>query len=228
MITAIIGWLTLWFGSWSIWLYLVKKGINYIQTYRIALFYFLFLCLVVWRVYKPPLTIFFLSIPLNIFPFYLLAIFFIIASGIYYFSRRIFDKEMLHIYKHKPHFFFAAMSYKFLLAKSFDIAFQQLLFLSLVTSLSQWLHPWQIITTSALLFGSVHLPLFVIKRTSVSVYFTCFSFIAGGLFSTLILTLPYGFVYSYIVHWSFYISAAIMLNMHVVKKRQQETLSMIQ
>lgn len=216
----IFGWIALWLGSWYGWIFFVKKGLHYIKTYRIAAGYFTFLSIIVWMFYRNHLFTFFSHLQIKIFPFYFLSLFFIGVFGIYHYSHKIFGRGLLSSHIERK-ILTATMDYRFLIAKSFDILFQQILFLSLLVSLKGLLvQNSLIILICGVIFGTVHLPLLVIKHNALAIYFVIFSFFAGILFSYLILFLPYGFIYAYILHWSFYIFIGVVINIWFMKKKK--------
>ena len=219
---VIINWILVWLAGWYGWLFLLKKGINHITTYRIAGWYFLFLSIASFLLYHHHLQIFFSHIPMKLFPLYFLGTFFIGICGIYYFGQRIFDKKVLSSHFDKK-ILAAMMDYRFIFAKSCDILFQQLLFLSLITSLQDVLsHHGEVFLLSGLVFGLVHLPLLIIKYNTLAIYFVIASFFAGILFSFLIVSLPYGILYSYMLHWCFYLIVGLAYNMHIKRKIKTE------
>lgn len=218
IVTTIVAWILLWLGGWSGWIFLIKKGINHIKMYRIASVYFLLLSFLSFRLYHDRLNIFFSHLPIEIVPFYFLIFFFATIFSVYYLSRKIFDKELLSSHINKK-VFAAVMDYRFIIAKSCDIFFQQLLILSLIISLQQViLNTFFVIIISGVVFGLVHIPLLLIKYNSLAIYFVLAAFFAGALFSFLTLSLPYGFMYSYMVHWSFYILVGITYNIRIKRK----------
>lgn len=182
-------------------------------------FYFLFVTSVFVYVYHKSFSMLFLHLPFYILPIYFLTMFFLCLFSIYYFSHRIFDVEIL--YEHyKKRIFTAMMDYRYMLVKSFDILFQQSAFLSLVLLLQEtYLRDSIIIFLSAVIFGLTHIPLLLMKENNIIKYFVFGSFFGGFIFSYLILTYAYGFVYAYILHWSFYVAIGLLYNIYCVKKR---------
>ncbi len=220
-LSSILSWIILWFYSWYGWLLLVKRGINNVITYRITALYFLFLTILVWFFYHNHLNNFLRNLPFRIFPFYLLICFFAITIGIYYFSQKLFGKTFLAAHR-KNNLFSAMMDFRFLFAKSFDILFQQLLFLCLVLSLKEsFQNNFLTIISCGIIFGGVHLPLLKIKYNSITNYLVICSFIAGTIFSALMLFFPYGIIYSYILHWSFYVLVGVWVNLKMSKQNKQ-------
>ncbi len=218
----ILAWLLLWFGGWYGWVKMLKRGMNYITSYRITTLYFIFLSFISWRLYHGHLSAFFSSLPAKVMPIYFLIFFFVLLVSIYFFSHRIFDKTLLASQFNRK-IFAATMDYRFLFAKSFDILFQQISFLILVLLLKDVVvGTGTIVIFSGLIFGIVHLPLLILRHHVLVPYFVIASFFAGIIFSFLIVTLPYGFIYAYCLHWSFYIGVGIYYNMHILKKRKKE------
>lgn len=211
---------TIWFIGWGIWVFLVKKNLNYVKTYRIATIYFLFLSIIVLFFYKPYLTFYFHNFPFKLFPFYIVILFFLISSAVYFFAKKIFGNNFLSLHL-ANNLFFATMSFRFLLAKSFDILFQQLLLLSLVLSFrTEGFNILQIISLVTIFFGLSHVFLLGIRSDKITFWFVLASFFAGAIFSSLILLSPYGFIYSYLIHWSFYIAIGIFLNVKLFKLKK--------
>ena len=214
-------WFSLWLSVWGVFIFLLKRGVNYIQTFRLVVGYFLCFSFLAAYIYKPFLFPFFAHLPLKILPFSLLLLFYLLAFIIYAVGKKIFDKEILEENK-QQWMFFATFDNRFLLSKSFDILFQQILLLSLVLFLQNFIQSnLLIILITGIIFGSMHLPMLKTKHNRIAPYFIFFSFLAGVFFSFLILFLPYGFLYSYITHWLFYIFAGIIITRRSSRKRKQ-------
>jgi len=215
----LIGWFLLWILAWSIFLFFLKHGIDYIQAYRTIIGYFLCFSLLVAYIYSPFLTPFFSHLQFKIFPVTLLVLFFSFAFFIYSVGKSIFDKDILEKNKRQM-IFFATFDFRFLLSKSFDILFQQTLLLSIVLILKSFiLSKGLVILVTGISFGLVHLPALKIKLRKFAPYFIFFSFLAGLFFSFLIIFLPYGFLYSYITHWLFYIFSGVLFVKHISRKK---------
>jgi len=213
----ILGWIFLWLTGWYLWLFLFKKGLNYIKTYRLSALYFFVLSTISSFLYRNHLTNFLFKIPIRLFPLILIPIFYILLFGIYYFSQKIFDKKILRSHFNK-NILVAMMNYNYIFSKSFDILFHQLLFLCLVLSLGNIIsNNSLVIFTSAFAFGLVHLPLLFIKYNRLAIYYVPASFLAGLIFSSLIIIFPYGFVYSYMIHWNFYVLVGLIYNIRIRK-----------
>lgn len=221
IISIILIWSAIWLISWSIWIFLlVKKDINYINAPLKTIFYFLALSIITFTLYYNNLYTFFSNLPLKLFPVYFVVIYTLLTIGIYYFSKKIFGKKLLTSH-YKKRVFTGMMDYRFLIAKSFDISFQQLFFLCLILSIKKTTSSfWIIVLISGIIFGLVHIPLLKTKHNILSTYFVIFSFFAGFIFAFLMLFLPFGFIYSYFLHWSFYIIIGVIFNIKAIQQNK--------
>jgi hypothetical protein len=100
----------------------------------------------------------------------------------------------------------------YFLPKSVDILFQQLLILALVLSLSARGHNLARISLyCAALFGGTHiLLLFGGVPLGYVIRFIIFSALFGLIFPRLILRVPNGLGYSYMLHWLYYAITVVM------------------
>lgn len=213
-------WITMWFCAWSVWLFLQHRNINYVKAYRLTVLYFLLLSVICWKLYR--LDGFFSLLTPKPFPLYVLFCFFSLFIVLYFFAKRLFDKNLLNSHL-ENRLYFAAMDYRFLISKSFDILFQQLAFIGLVLGLSKVFGPdWQIIFLVGIIFCAAHIPLLKTKYNRIAPYFIFASFFAGIIFSSFILSFPYGFVYSYIFHWCFYVLAGFVFNIRKASRIKKD------
>ncbi len=100
----------------------------------------------------------------------------------------------------------------YFLPKSVDILFQQLLIAAMVLSLAAGGYSLRRISVyCALLFGGVHILLaFGGLPAGYVIRFMLFAAIFGGIFPTLILRVPNGLGYSYMLHWFYYTVTVLM------------------
>jgi hypothetical protein len=100
----------------------------------------------------------------------------------------------------------------YFLPKSVDILFQQLLILALVLSLSASGYSLAKISLfCAVLFGGTHI-LLVFGGVPIGyvIRFMFFAALFGMIFPTLILRVPNGLGYSYMLHWLYYAITVVM------------------
>jgi hypothetical protein len=105
------------------------------------------------------------------------------------------------------------MDIRYLFAKSFEIVFQQLLIIALVSILKHAdIETLFIYITFSLLFGSLHLPLMKIRGKRFGMYFSIAAFTSGFFFPYFIIHFSNGYVYSYMLHWGFYLVTGFIYN----------------
>jgi hypothetical protein len=100
----------------------------------------------------------------------------------------------------------------YFLPKSVDILFQQLLIVALVLSLTAGGHTLRRISIyCALLFGGIHVLLaFGGLPAGYVIRFMLFAAVFGSIFPVLILRVPNGLGYSYMLHWFYYAITVLM------------------
>ncbi len=110
-----------------------------------------------------------------------------------------------------PDRYYLDIDWKRFVSKSMDILAQQVIIILLVLLLSESGRSMgEVIPVFMLLFFLLHIPLIVSERgTWPSVLFAAIVFVFSITFPVLILMVPYGFVYTYLLHWTFYIVTAL-------------------
>ena len=112
---------------------------------------------------------------------------------------------------------FAYFRYEYVLSKSFDILFQQLAFSMCVYNLIDAkikLLNIQIIMSLILL--SFHIFTLFTLPQFVSIGFIISSALAGWIWPIILTKSKHGIIYNYILHWTFYIIAALLFNFLVI------------
>lgn len=217
----ILVWVSLWFITFGLLSVLTKKGITYTQRYgwliifflgctSLAFFYF-------WKTVSKVMVKFMAT------PFIILLFVSILAIMVYYFSHKHLRRPTKLIEKY-PHQFFIKMDYRYLLSKSFDILFQQVMIVILVLWLAQRgfslseITPWFVV-----LFGGIHLLALPLAGKIFGTFYLIASLFGAILFPMLILTVQYGFVYSYVVHFLFYTVSAVFFWLFAEKRYRKST-----
>ncbi len=108
----------------------------------------------------------------------------------------------------------------FLITKAFEIMFQQAFF---IVSIHYLFKNGLSFGKDTLLFGlytlAIHLPLFLFVPFDFAVVIVLSSFFAGVIFSYFIVKYKNGFMWSYVVHYWFYIAIAVMywfVRLHII------------
>ena len=153
--------LALWILLWAIgfgifFFYLNKRRITYTENYITTSVYFLFLALAATLLFKEELKLLFA--PFEVMPFALLIVTFILNGLAYYAANKFLTKPTLATRRNSTQYFFRR-DFRYLVSKSFEILFQQVLIAVLILMLKeQGFSLDQIILIFSLLFCIVHLP----------------------------------------------------------------------
>lgn len=203
--------ITVWILCWVIikgtFYAFSNRGFLYIKQYKLITIYFIFSSIIVYLLFQKDIT-FFVS-DISIQESFVLAVFFVIISSMYLLSPLLFTKKQLD----SNALALTKMDIRYLFAKSFEIVFQQLLIIALVSILKHAnIETLFIYITFSLLFGSLHLPLMKIRGKRFGMYFSIAAFISGFLFPYFIIRFSNGYVYSYMLHWGFYLVTGFIYN----------------
>lgn len=203
----ILVWILCWIFIKGIFYAFSKKGFLYIKQYKGITLYFFLASIVVYWIFQTDIT--FLVSKVNIQDVILLTIFFIVISSIYLISPLIFTKKQLD----SNALALTKMDLRYLFAKSFEIVFQQLLIIALVSILKHaGIETLFIYITFSVLFCSLHLPLMKIRGKRFGMYFSIAALISGFFFPYFITHFSNGYVYSYMLHWGFYLVTGFIYN----------------
>lgn len=209
----ILVWVLCWVVIKGVFYIFSNRGYLYIQQYKLITIYFILSSTSVYWLFQK--DILFLVSQITSKDISLLSIFLTCIAGVYLISPIVFTHKQLAANA----LALTKMDLRYLFAKSFEIVFQQLLIIALVSILMQFgITNLLIYITFSLLFGILHLPLMRIRGKRFGIYFSLAAFISGFLFPYLILHFLSGYIYSYMLHWGFYIITGILYN--VLKKKK--------
>lgn len=200
--------IAIWLAGWGVAFWLIKKGITYVDNSLITSFVFLsfsaLLIAVFWRRLEP------LTRNFSILPFVVLLLAVVVTIGVYAVCRRYVDRPNALIARH-PEEFYLRMDYRYLVSKSFEVLFQQLVIVALTLLLAATgLTLTGLVLVFLGLFGLLHLPMLRVVGKGLGLYYTLAAATLAVVFPILILRVDYGFVYSYAVHWFGYTLAALL------------------
>lgn len=204
----IVLWIFLWFVGWGGWYLIPKNKRDYIKNYLIVSIYFCLISFILIYFFKGIMEQIYSK--LSLVPITILIIFFIINFLAFFISNKVLRKPIEFIEKYsKVHYI--KMDYRYLLSKSFEIFFQQILIISLIFILyQQGLNLYWITLIFIFLFGFAHIPMLKIGQGIFGKIIFVASIVSSFLFPFLILTFDYGFIYTYILHWLFYTNTGIL------------------
>ncbi len=197
-----LAWAFFYFG-------LHRRGIGYTDGYSITAGYFLLVALISITIFKNIILPRVLPVDggaLMIFAG------FMALQGLWYTFFPKFVYEPTEYFAHYPDRYYLKIDTRRLLSKSMDILAQQVIIVVLLVSLqSLGLTMLGIIGWFFILFALLHVPLIVSERGLWPSWLFAGAVVVFSLvFPPLILFVPYGFVYTFIIHWLFYtVSASV-------------------
>ena len=202
-----LGWMAAWVGVGTIFVLLVRRGVNYLDRYPLTALYFLLATVVVAAPFRG------LLVPLlhELRPIH--AVLFAIVLGLHVLVYRWLPRRMARpeaLIRAHPHIYWLRMDQRYNVSKPVEILFQQILFVSLVLLLERSSMPrigWNLLLIA--LFASLHIPIIALVGRYFGLYYLGSSLVAAVLFPAVILSRPDGFVYSYLLHWLYYLASAV-------------------
>ncbi len=188
--------------GWSGFFILRSYGINYIDNYIITILYFSLVCsLLIYLLKIEFKKYFFIPNKIQIFS---LSVFFIVSSIIYYYfgnNPKLIPLNLIH-----PEVYLLTLDFKYFLTKSLEILFQQLTFLFVILLLFEKLKSIKVVTIIlVILLQLTHLFNFIYMPFKFAMIFQIGALFGSLIFPYLILKNKDGFVYTYILHWGFYL-----------------------
>lgn len=113
------------------------------------------------------------------------------------------NKGLLHL-KHKPTLY--------LFATSFNVLYQQTMIFILVDLISNFIsNNLYTVLFLGFFFGLVHSPVLLMKEIKIRKEVFTLSIFAGAVFAFIMLNFKFGIIYSFILHFSFYIYKSFTL-----------------
>lgn len=203
----IAGWALLWVATGTVYVLMVRRGIDYVRQPGWVALYFAaasFLVALPFReVLAPRLA------SLRVGHGILLAVTICLQIVGYRFGARRWTAPASLIRAY-PHIYWLPMDPRYHVSKPFEILFQQTLVVSLVSLLAT--HGWSlagIIPVMVGVFALLHVPIIPLVGRFFGLYYLGASIIAAVAFPWLILARSDGFVFVYCAHWLFYLLSAL-------------------
>jgi hypothetical protein len=212
-LTYIVVWLVFWAAAWRAFYGPMRlRGIDYIHRSVLTAGYFFILSLFAAAVFGGPLGEV-VTAP-GAAAWGALAGMFALQFGLYFAAKSLLRKPTAMI-EANPLEFFLRLDFRYLFSKSFEVLFQQTMIVALVATLSRAVGNlvWVCLLFAAV-FAMGHLPmihLFGNQTTSFARFYIAAAVASAAVFPPLILKVPGGPVYAYIVHSLFYTILALVL-----------------
>jgi len=203
-----ISWVLFWTLGWLGIHFLPKERTNYEKNYIFVSVYFLIISVIMIFYYKD--IIYEIYKYLNFFSFFLIVGFFVFNLLSYRFANKYLIRPAEKLLKYAD-IYYLHFDKRYIISKSFDILFQQILIIVLVFLLrNNGLNLLWISILFAIMFGVGHIPALRLHKSFFGILIFTASILSSFLFPYLILTYKYGFVYTYIAHWLFYTNTGIL------------------
>jgi hypothetical protein len=204
----IFGLACLWFLAWGIFVfYLEPQGIDSLNRYILTAIYFLLLIVMMTAIFKNELDGYVDRFsPKDLLT---MVLFSIAVSSIYYFLLILNEGTPLGAIRTSLPAVLQ-LDYRFIVTKAFDIMFQQTFFMVSIYYLFNNNVSKKI---DMFLFGLytmlIHVPI-LLANSPMGKIFLFSSFFAGIIFSYCITKSKKGFLYSYMIHFGFYVLLAVV------------------
>lgn len=197
----------IWLACWGASFGLIRRGITYIDhpalTSALFLGFSVPVVVIGWRRLEP------LGGQFTPAPCIALALAVALTIVLYALIPRFLRRPDALIARH-PEEFYLRMDYRYLVPKSFEVVFQQLVIVVLTLLLAETgLSVTAVVFAFLGIFGVLHLPMLRMVGKSVGLAYSLASVTLAAVFPILILRVPAGFIYSYTAHWFFYTLAAL-------------------
>lgn len=198
----------IWLACWGVSFRLIRQGITYVDRPLATSLTFLSFSVPVvvlhWRRIEP------LASQVTAAPFVALLLAVALTLATYALTPRFLPRPDALIARH-PEEFYLRMDYRYLLPKSFEVLFQQLIIVALTLLLAATgLSLTGVVLAFLGIFGVLHLPMLRILGKTTGLSYGLASVTLAAVFPILILRVHAGFIYGYAAHWFFYTLVALV------------------
>ena len=208
LVTQIGGLALLWLACWGASFGMIRRGVTYIEHPARTSALFLSFSMPVVVLHWPRLEPMMSKITAAPLVTLLLAIALTLTS--YAVVPGLLRRPEALIARH-PAEFYLRMDYRYLLPKSFEVLFQQLVILALTLLLAETgLSVMAVVFAFLGIFGVLHLPILLVIGRGPGISYGIASMTLAAAFPVLILRVHSGFLYSYAAHWFVYTIVAVV------------------
>lgn len=185
-----------------------RRGVDYVTGFLWTAGYFLFAAVFMSLIYWSRLVL--VLQDFTAAPLLVLGIF-MAGQGLLYVYFPKYIPEPKKYFERYPDRYYLKIDWRRLISKSMDILAQQVFIVLLVLFLQDaGLSFYQTLAVFGVLFALLHVPLIANERGAwPSWLFAGIVVVFSVVFPILILTVHYGFVYNYMLHWLFYTTVAV-------------------
>lgn len=194
------------FIGFIVFTFLSSQKLNHIKNYKRVSLLFFYATTILFFLYLNDIKSYFAIF--SFVPLFLLLFFYFGLFLVYRLMKRYVDPTIVEKLEARK-VYFASISYRYIIYKSFDIVFQQMSIVCVLVFLKNLhiVYPL-LVTLFAVSFAISHL--FMFQRGSLIGILFMGSAFFGGLTFPLLLNFQYGIIYTFILHWMFYITLGVL------------------
>ncbi len=210
-------WLFLWFGFWGGYYLLNFFGFSYTKGFIITSAYYLLVSIIVILVFRKHFYIVFKEF--SAIPFVFLGGIILASFATYWFAN-LYLGSIINSIAGISIGELESISYSYLITKIFEILVQQTFIVLLISFyIEAKMSLKKLVLTFILFFGGIHLVVFYTEGILIGGYYFFSSLIAGILFPIIIKKYNCGFIYTFSIHYGFYVlSGLIILIPYIFRK----------
>lgn len=204
----ICSWALVWLATGTVYVFLVRRGIDYVRQPGWVALYFACASLLAALPFREVLAPRIDALRWWHGALLLLTIF--LQVSLYRVGARRW-RGSARLIRAYPHIYWLPLDMRYHLSKPFELLFQQTLIVSLVSLLAA--NGWTVIRIIPVMIGVfalLHVPIIPLVGRFFGMYYLVGSIVAAVLFPAIILAIPDGFVYVYCGHWLFYLASALV------------------
>ncbi len=194
--------ITLLLILWGFFFISQYKGFTYTKYPSLVGVYFLFLSFIAYYLNKCQIFSFIKNI--TIYHVVLLFMFILILFFVFFLVNK-FLKKPKKILQRFPTQCNLTFEYRYILPKSTNILFQQIMIIIFISLLLKFINPEIVIIIMSFLFCILHYSMVIREGLKMGIIYMFFACLAGFLFSIIIINIENGIIYNIILHWLFYI-----------------------
>ncbi|MEJ2721945.1 MAG: hypothetical protein P8181_12530 [bacterium] len=199
-------WLAIWIIAWrGFYGPMAGRRINYIDGFPVTCVYFLLWSVLVFLLFRD--TFARIAYEITPVPFLVLAVVFAVQALLYRLGARRMERPDALI-RNNPREMFLRLDYRYLVSKSFEVMFQQVMVVLLI--LTAWRLTGSLLGTVvvfAAVFAFAHLPMVAIFGERAGFFaglYMVAAMASAVAFPVVILEVNLGFVYTYAMHTMFF------------------------
>ncbi len=203
---TVVSWLVIWIVAWRVFYGpMAKRNVDYIDRFVVTCAYFFLWSILIVFLFRKT----FASVAGSVAPVHVVVVASVVLAQVWFYHIAIRHLRRPHrLIRTNPREMFLRMDYRYLVSKSAEVMFQQVMIVLLV--LTAWRQTGQLAATMivfAVVFALAHLPLLALFGERAGFFARLYMLAAlasAVVFPVVILKVNLGFVFTYVVHTMFF------------------------